>query len=121
MKPTVLVLSVIAAPLILSGCTTINLGEQLSGDPKTTMHFGLIKLKQDHKGVSANLHKIVVMGGWVGPSGSGLGLKHNTYVKPDPDCQIVFIVKTKEQLNQSIKLVESTNHKNGDKICTTKT
>ncbi len=120
MKSFVLTFFAIISSPVLYGCTTINLNEQLSGDSKTTIHLGLILLNHDRRSLSANMQKINIVGGWVGSSSSGFGFKQNTYIKPAPDCQIVFIVKTDEQLNQSIKLAESTKHENGDKICITK-
>ena len=104
----------------LSACITLDADANETGVEKRETHFGFVLVKRGFIEASAGVQKINVLGGWTGPSGGGLGFKKDTYVRPNPDCQIIFLVESEEQLIRSMDLVDSTQQQNGDKICIAK-
>ena len=115
-----LILSIILSLSILTGCITVDSNERTINANKPSIYFGLIMLKHDAKNLHSNVNKFDTLGVWVSPAGSGLGYKNYTNITPNPDCQIVFLVETNEQLTQSIKFIESTSIENGENICASK-
>ena len=100
----------------LSGCT-INANPSLDSAPDKQLYLGAVFVKTSVSDEQTALRRIDTAGIWAGKSSFGAGYKGTKVIIIDDDCQVVFIVNSKDQLSESISLLKSTLGISGGEIC----
>jgi len=103
--------------LSLSACVTLDDNTASARSGAREVSFGLILIKRGAESEGTNWQETGIIGAWIGKQEAGIGVKKDTEITANADCQLVFFVRNKEQYTESIKLLESTLKRNGEKLC----
>lgn len=102
--------------IFLQGCITI--GNEFRGsNSKKRTHIGLVVVEHLPGDRGLTYTKYISGGAWIEKNGAGIGLKSQLLISANPKCQVIFIIKTKEQLEHAEMLLRPILDKNEGTIC----
>jgi len=104
------------ATFFLHGCITIG-SENREYNSKKRTHIGLIVVEHVPNDRGLTYTKYIAGGAWIEKNGAGIGLKNQLLISADPKCQVIFLTKTKSQVDHAYMLLKPIFDKNEGEIC----
>lgn len=101
---------ILAFSILLQGCVSVQ---------KTTdseIRIGIIAERHKIEADSSN-RSDAVFGGWLSKRGIGIGFKKEKLITINENCQVVFIIETKDEAETAIDLIKSSLDMNRGQIC----
>ena len=116
-RATILLGLTLLLPISLSSCISLDANADTYSLWSKETRIGLILISQKQSEQATISQTVNVIGAWAGVDGYGFGANRETSVQASTDCQIVFIIKNKEQLDHAVSLVAALPNNDGEKIC----
>jgi hypothetical protein len=129
-KKNLLQIIIIITTYCLTGCTSIYLDSSDSKDNLQEVYFGVVRVitpEAEEKSIT-NL-EIKSIGAWIlidgrpvndslWGTGLGLGYKDTSRINISPKCQLVIIIKNKNELQELMEVLTRNGFK-GENVCVT--
>ena len=106
----------VLAAMQFNGCITIRPANSDVNAIKK-IQIGIVLVEYQSASTGLTYTEYTTGGAWFEIEGAGIGLKNEFLVSADPKCQVIFITKSKEQLEHAHMLLKSTLDRNEGKIC----
>ena len=100
--------------IVFISCATVVVP---SNSTNEIWRFGVVRIKGSDDSSKISKSDLSSIGFWVGKKGVGLGYKKTTLLQIGDKCQVVFLVKSDDQLNKIKNLLKEDLKKYGEVLC----